>query len=59
MGIGGTSGGAGFVNEAVLWSYIAQLVSAVRAIHSVGLAARVIQPSKVHIHDKHDIIFVN
>ena len=45
---GAAAGGAGgFVSEAMLWSYMAQLTSAVRAIHSVGLAARVIQPSKV------------
>ncbi len=34
-------------NEEILWSYICQLVSALRAIHAQGLACRCIYPSKV------------
>ncbi|RKO90190.1 hypothetical protein BDK51DRAFT_28582, partial [Blyttiomyces helicus] len=36
-------GGAG-LSEKVLWSYITQLASAIKTIHSVGLAARIIEP---------------
>ncbi|KAI9360054.1 kinase-like domain-containing protein [Zopfochytrium polystomum] len=35
------------VPEKVLWSYITQLASALKTIHSAGMAARVIQPTKV------------
>lgn len=35
------------VSEQVLWGYIVQIASALKAIHSAGLAARVIDPSKV------------
>lgn len=35
------------VTEQTLWSYIVQMANALKAIHSVGLAARVIDPSKV------------
>eukprot|EP00026_Physarum_polycephalum_P002793 Phypoly_transcript_02801.p1 GENE.Phypoly_transcript_02801~~Phypoly_transcript_02801.p1 ORF type:complete len:778 (+),score=143.60 Phypoly_transcript_02801:127-2460(+) len=51
----GLAGAGGFVSEAMLWSYMAQLTSALRAIHSVGLAARVIQPSKVLLTGKNRI----
>eukprot|EP01135_Chromosphaera_perkinsii_P000150 Nk52_evm46s32 gene=Nk52_evmTU46s32 len=37
----------GFLQEAVLWSYIIQLTSALRAVHSSGLACRVIDPTKM------------
>lgn len=33
--------------EMLLWAYICQLAVALRHIHSVGLAARVIEPSKI------------
>ncbi|KAK4976564.1 PAB-dependent poly(A)-specific ribonuclease subunit 3 [Elasticomyces elasticus] len=35
------------VPEPVLWSYITQIASALKAIHSNGLAARLIAPSKI------------
>nr|CAG8438280.1 13588_t:CDS:10 [Entrophospora candida] len=37
----------GNIPEKVLWSYITQLASAVKTIHSAGLAARVIEPTKI------------
>ena len=39
------------VSEQTLWSYIVQLSNALKAIHSAGLAARVIDPSKVLLTD--------
>jgi PAB-dependent poly(A)-specific ribonuclease subunit 3 len=41
-----------FVPEPVLWSYICQLISALRAIHSAGLACKVIVPSKILLTGK-------
>lgn len=41
------------VTEAVLWSYIVQLVSAVKAIHDAGMACRILEPSKILITGKH------
>ncbi|KAI9709058.1 MAG: PAB-dependent poly(A)-specific ribonuclease subunit 3 [Bogoriella megaspora] len=35
------------VPEQVLWSYLCQVASALKAIHSTGLAARLITPSKI------------
>ncbi len=35
------------IPEQVLWGYIVQIANALKAIHSAGLAARVIDPSKV------------
>eukprot|EP00039_Didymoeca_costata_P007684 m.102711 g.102711 ORF g.102711 m.102711 type:complete len:507 (+) comp13781_c0_seq1:196-1716(+) len=37
----------GFVSEELLWSYIIQITSALRAVHLSGLACRVIHPSKI------------
>lgn len=31
----------------VLWSYVTQLTSAIKAVHSAGLAVRVIEASKI------------
>ncbi|KAJ3220008.1 PAB-dependent poly(A)-specific ribonuclease subunit 3 [Dinochytrium kinnereticum] len=33
--------------EATIWSYVTQIASAIKAIHSAGLAARTIEPSKI------------
>lgn len=33
--------------ERLIWSYIIQLSSALRAVHAAGLACRVIDPSKI------------
>ncbi|OZJ02266.1 hypothetical protein BZG36_04701 [Bifiguratus adelaidae] len=38
-----------------LWSYITQLTSALKSIHSAGLAARVIDPSKIILTGKNRI----
>lgn len=38
--------------EQVLWSYIVQIASALKVIHSAGLAARVIEPSKILVTSK-------
>ena len=38
--------------ENVLWSYITQIASALKCIHSAGLACRIIEPSKILITDK-------
>lgn len=35
------------IPEQVLWSYVTQIASALKAIHSNGLAARIIDPSKI------------
>ncbi|PWW79831.1 hypothetical protein C7212DRAFT_273500 [Tuber magnatum] len=40
------------VPEQVLWSYIVQIASALKVIHSAGLAARVIEPSKILLTSK-------
>lgn len=38
---------ASYVGEHILWSYIVQIAHALKAIHSAGLAARVISASKI------------
>lgn len=43
------------IPEQVLWSYITQLANALKAIHSNGLAARIIEPSKVLLTGKNRI----
>lgn len=45
----------GFVPEQVLWGYIVQLANALKMIHSNGLAARCLSPSKVIITSKNRI----
>lgn len=35
------------VPEKVIWSYVTQLCNALKAIHSEGLAARMVDPSKI------------
>lgn len=44
--------GGGILPEAVLWSYISQLCSALKAIHNSGLACRVVDASKILITGK-------
>jgi PAB-dependent poly(A)-specific ribonuclease subunit 3 len=46
---------ASHVPEQVLWGYIVQLASALKAIHGSGLAARLITPSKVLLTSKNRI----
>ncbi|PGH28290.1 PAB-dependent poly(A)-specific ribonuclease subunit PAN3 [Polytolypa hystricis UAMH7299] len=43
------------IQEQVLWSYVTQIASALKAIHSAGLAARVIDPSKILLTGKNRI----
>jgi len=41
--------GKGLLAESLLWSYIIELCSALRSVHSAGLAVRALDPSKVLI----------
>ena len=43
------------IGEKQLWSYITQITTALKAIHSAGLAARCLDPSKVILTEKHRI----
>ncbi|KAJ4288588.1 PAB-dependent poly(A)-specific ribonuclease subunit 3 [Kalmusia sp. IMI 367209] len=43
------------VPEQVLWGYIVQIASALKAIHGSGLAARLITPSKIIVTSKNRI----
>jgi PAB-dependent poly(A)-specific ribonuclease subunit 3 len=40
------------IQERVLWSYVAQICNAIKAIHTSGLAARGLDPSKILITGK-------
>lgn len=44
-----------YIPEEVLWSYITQLSSAIRAIHVAGLACRVVNLSKVILTGKNRV----
>ncbi|KAI5246881.1 PAB-dependent poly(A)-specific ribonuclease subunit pan3 [Aureobasidium subglaciale] len=41
-----------FVTDHELWGYIVQLASAIKAIHSIGLAARLMTPQKILVTSK-------
>uniref|UniRef100_A0A671T2T0 PAN2-PAN3 deadenylation complex subunit PAN3 n=1 Tax=Sinocyclocheilus anshuiensis TaxID=1608454 RepID=A0A671T2T0_9TELE len=43
---------AGLLPESLIWAYIVQLSSALRTIHTAGLACRVMEPSKILITGK-------
>lgn len=43
------------IPEQVLWGYLVQLASALKAIHSTGLAARLISPTKVIVTNKNRV----
>ncbi|CAH2225153.1 PAN2-PAN3 deadenylation complex subunit PAN3 isoform X5 [Pelobates cultripes] len=43
---------AGLLPESLIWAYIVQLSSALRSIHTAGLACRVMDPSKILITGK-------
>ncbi|POR35053.1 PAB-dependent poly(A)-specific ribonuclease subunit PAN3 [Tolypocladium paradoxum] len=45
----------GPISEGVLWAYISQIANAVKAIHSINLAARCIDVSKIILTDKNRI----
>ena len=44
--------GGSAVPEPVLWSYMVQIANALRTIHGNGLAARVVEPSKILLTGK-------
>jgi len=52
---GGRNGSDQVVPEAVLWSYVVQIASALKAIHASALAARVLDPSKILVTGKNRI----
>lgn len=43
---------AGLLPESLIWAYIVQLSSALRTIHTAGLACRVMDPTKILITGK-------
>ncbi|XP_063062438.1 PAN2-PAN3 deadenylation complex subunit PAN3 isoform X2 [Engraulis encrasicolus] len=43
---------AGLLPESLIWAYIVQLSSALRTIHTAGLACRIMDPSKILITGK-------
>lgn len=43
------------ITEGVMWSYVTQITSALKTIHTVGLAARVLDPSKILVTSKNRI----
>lgn len=43
------------IPEQVLWSYMTQLANALKAIHSNGLSARIIEPSKILLTAKNRV----
>uniref|UniRef100_A0A8H7TVJ1 PAN2-PAN3 deadenylation complex subunit PAN3 n=1 Tax=Bionectria ochroleuca TaxID=29856 RepID=A0A8H7TVJ1_BIOOC len=43
------------ISESVLWSYISQIANALKAIHSINLAARCVDVSKIIVTDKNRI----
>ena len=40
---------AGLLPESLIWTYVVQLSSALRTIHTAGLACRVMDPTKIVI----------
>lgn len=46
---------SGFIPEQTLWGYVVQIASALKAIHSSGLAARIISYSKIILTNKNRI----
>ncbi|XP_069129497.1 PAN2-PAN3 deadenylation complex subunit pan3-like isoform X1 [Argopecten irradians] len=43
---------AGLLPESLIWAYVVQLSSALRAIHAAGLACRTMDPTKIIIYGK-------
>ena len=43
------------ITEPALWSYVVQIASALKAVHNSGLAARVLDPSKILVTGKNRI----
>ena len=42
----------GFLTESLIWTYVIQLTSALRHIHSAGLACRTLDPTKILVINK-------
>ena len=55
---GNTASWGSGVPETLLWSYVIQIGSALRQIHSASLAARVILPSKILVTGKNRYILI-
>jgi PAB-dependent poly(A)-specific ribonuclease subunit 3 len=51
----GNRGNTAHVPEQTLWGYVVQIAQALKAIHSNGLAARLIKPSKILLTGKNRI----
>merc|ERR1712226_622784 len=49
---GGGSSSSGLLSESLIWTYIIQLTSALRHVHSSGLACRTLEPSKILVVNK-------
>ncbi|KAK2747747.1 PAB-dependent poly(A)-specific ribonuclease subunit 3 [Myotisia sp. PD_48] len=43
------------IPEQIMWSYVTQIASALKAIHAAGLAARIIDPTKILLTGKNRI----
>jgi PAB-dependent poly(A)-specific ribonuclease subunit 3 len=46
------------IPERTLWSYIAQLANGLKAIHTAGLAARIIEPTKIILTGKNRCVLI-
>ena len=56
IGAGGVGGGGGIgLPERVLWSYVVQLGSALKAVHASGLAVRGLEPNRVVVTGKNRV----
>jgi len=53
-GMGSTNGGggSGLLPESLIWTYVVQLTSALRHIHTAGLACRTLDPTKILVINK-------
>ncbi|KAL7419181.1 PAB-dependent poly(A)-specific ribonuclease subunit 3 [Cryptotrichosporon argae] len=51
----GAAGSGGGLPERVVWSYVVQIANALKAMHSSGLAARNLDPSKILVTGKNRV----
>lgn len=51
-GSSGGGGGSGLLPETMIWTYVVQLASALRHIHTAGLACRTLDPTKILVINK-------
>jgi len=49
---GSSSSGSGLLPETLIWTYVMQLTSALRHIHTAGLACRTLDPTKILVINK-------